>query len=108
VPEGACRRDGEGLFARECSDRTRGNGFKLTEGRFRSDIGQKCFTLRVVRPWAGLPRGAVAAPSLAVLKARLDGAGSTLGWWEGSLPLAGGWNEKVHKVPSDPNRSVVL
>jgi len=32
----------------------------------------------------------VAAPSLAVLKARLDGAGSTLGWWKGALPLAGG------------------
>ena len=32
----------------------------------------------------------MAAPSLAVLKARLDGAGSTLGWWQGSLPVAGG------------------
>jgi len=35
-------------------------------------------------------REAVAAPSLAVSKARLDGALSTLGWWKGSLPLAGG------------------
>jgi len=32
-------------------------------------------------------RKAVAAPSLAGLKARLDGAGSTLGWWKGSLHL---------------------
>jgi len=31
----------------------------------------------------------VAAPSLAVSKARLDGACSTLGWWKGSLPKAG-------------------
>jgi len=56
----------------------------------RLDIGKKFFTLRVVRPWPRLPRGAVAAPSLAVLKAGLDGAGSTLGWWKGALPMAGG------------------
>jgi len=37
-----------------------------------------------------LPREAVAAPSLAVLKARLDGALSNLGWWEMSLLMAGG------------------
>jgi len=29
------RKGGEGLFTRGCSDRTRGNGSKLTEGRFR-------------------------------------------------------------------------
>ncbi|GAB0185713.1 hypothetical protein GRJ2_001036600 [Grus japonensis] len=33
--KGAYRKAGEGLFIRECSDRTRGNGFKLKEGRFR-------------------------------------------------------------------------
>jgi len=36
-----------------------------------------------------LPREAVAAPFLAVFKARLDRAWSMLGWWKGSLPMAG-------------------
>jgi len=43
-----------------------------------------------VRPWHRLPREAVDAPSLEVLKARLDGALGSLGWWEVSLPMAGG------------------
>jgi len=59
-----------------------------------------------VRPWPRLPREAVAAPSLAVLKARLDGALSNLGWWKVSLPMAGGWNQMIFKVPSNPNHSM--
>jgi len=51
---------------------------------------KKFFPMRVVRPWPRLPREAVAARSLAVLKARLDGALSTLGWWKISLLMAGG------------------
>jgi len=77
-PKGAYRKDGEGLFIRACSDRTRGNGCKLKEGRFRLGIRKKFFTVRVVRHWNRFSTEAVAAPSLAVFKARLDGALSNL------------------------------
>ena len=36
--KGAYSKVGEGLFRRACSDKTRGNGFKLEEDRFRLDI----------------------------------------------------------------------
>jgi len=52
---------------------TRGNSFKLEEHRFRFDIRNAFFTLRVVTRWHRLPREAVDAPSLEVFKVRLDG-----------------------------------
>jgi len=102
VPEGADRKDGEGLFTRVCSDRTRGNGSKLKEGRFKLDIRKKFFPMRVVRPWPRLPREAVAAPSLAVFRARLDGALSTLGWWKMSLLMAEGLEPDDLQGPFQP------
>jgi len=72
------------------SDRTRGNGSKLKEGRFRLGIRKKIFPMRVVKPWPRLPREAVAASSLALFKARLDGALSNLIQLKMSLLMAGG------------------
>jgi len=86
--KGAYKESGEAHFTRACIDRTRGNGFKLKESRFRLDVRKKFFTLRVVRHWHRLPREVVAVLSLAVFKARLDGFLSNLVYWKVSLPMA--------------------
>ena len=63
------------LFERVDNSRTRGNGFKLKEGKFRLDIRGEFFTMRVVRCWNSCPeRLWMPCPSLEVFKARLDGA----------------------------------
>jgi len=68
---------------------TRGKSFKLKEGRFRLDIWGKFFT-QSGAALAQLPREAVGAPSLELLKGRLDGALSSLSWWGAALSMAGG------------------
>ena len=70
--KGAYKQEGEWLFTRVDSDRTRVNGFKLRQGRSRLDIRRKFFTQRVVKHWNRLPKEAVDAPSLDAFKTRLD------------------------------------
>ncbi|KFR03816.1 hypothetical protein Y956_13147, partial [Nipponia nippon] len=76
--KGACKKDGDRLFSKACCDRTRGNGFKLKEGRFRLNTRKTFFTMRVVKHWTRLPREVVDAPSLETFKDRLVGALSNL------------------------------
>ncbi|KFQ49937.1 hypothetical protein N334_09199, partial [Pelecanus crispus] len=76
--KGAYKKDGDRLFSRACCDRTRSNGFKLKEGRFRLDIRKIFFTMRVVKHWNEWLREAVDAPSVETFKVSLDGALSNL------------------------------
>ncbi|KFU91366.1 hypothetical protein M959_02333, partial [Chaetura pelagica] len=70
--KGAYRKAGEGLFTGACSERTRGNGCKLKEERFRLDIRKHLFSKRKVGHWNRLPREVVESPSLEVFKRNID------------------------------------
>ena len=78
VPEGGLQESWRGTFIRAGDDRTRGNSFKLEEGRFRLDVRKKFCIVRVVRDWNRLSSEVVDAPSLEAFKARLGGALSNL------------------------------
>mgnify|MGYP001857181571 CR=1 FL=1 len=62
--KGVYKQEGERLFTRVDSDRTRGNGFQLRQGRFSLDIRRKFF-----RP---LSKEVVDTASLEAFKVRLD------------------------------------
>jgi len=78
--KGAYKQEGEWLFTRVDSDRTKVNGLKLRQVRFGLGNRRKLFTQRMVMHWNRLPKEVVDAPSLEAFKARLDVALGSLVW----------------------------
>lgn len=61
---------GIGLFSQVIRDRTRSNGFKLSQGRFRY-TRKHFFSEMIVKHWIRLPRKVMESPSLQVFKKSL-------------------------------------
>jgi len=71
------------------SDRTRGNRHKLKHRKFRLNMRNNFFPLRVTEHWNRLPREVVESPSPEIFKIRPDVVLCNLLWV--NLLRQGGW-----------------
>ena len=81
----------------------KGKGFKLEEGRFRPDIRKEFFTVSVAKHWKRLSRELYGRSLPGIIQGQAGWDFEQRGVEGGALPIAGGWNWMILKVPSNPN-----
>lgn len=90
-PEGDNKKDGERRFPRAWSARTRGNGFKLTQGRDRWDTGKEFLAV-----WRSLGWNSQRS------------CGLPIPWSNLKMVEGVGWDEMILKVLPNPNHPRIL
>ena len=109
---GAYKQEGSKLFTRVDNSRTRGNDYKVEEGRLRLDVRGKFFTRRMVRCWNSCPERLWmphpwrhSRPGWMGPWAAWSGI-KCGGWWP--CLWQGGWSFMILEVPSKLGHSVIL
>ena len=107
--KGAYRKAAEELSIRACSDRMRGSGFQVEEGRFRLDIRKKFFTVSMVR-LEQLARRGCGCPHLGSIQGQARWGCEQPGL-EGGVPAfsrgVGILTRWPLRVPSNANNSMI-